>query len=83
MDTTTVTSATVATETAPRFRCGEAVRYIGPDAEQPVNRSVLAPYGAQADILSFRRYEGFGSAEVMTSRGSRSIPLEHLAPVEG
>lgn len=82
MDTATASAPTTA-QTAPRFRCGEAVRYIGPDAEQPVNRTILAPYGAHADILSFRRYEGFGSAEVMTSRGSRSIAVEHLAPVEG
>lgn len=82
MDTATAPAPTAA-QTAPRFRCGEAVRYIGPDAEQPVNRTILAPYGAHADILSFRRYEGFGSAEVMTSRGSRSVAVEHLAPVEG
>ena len=72
-----------ATQTETRFVCGEAVRYIGPDAEKPVNRTILAPYGAHADILSFRRYEGFGQAEVMTSRGSRSVPVEHLARVEG
>lgn len=82
MDTATAPTAGT-TETAPRFRCGEAVRYIGPDAERPVNRSILAPYGAHADMLSFRRYEGFGHAEVMTSRGSRSVAVEHLARVEG
>lgn len=72
-----------AAQTETRFGCGEAVRYIGPDAEKPVNRTILAPYGPHADILSFRRYEGFGQAEVMTSRGSRSVPVEHLARVEG
>lgn len=80
MDTATA-SAPIAAQTAPRFSCGEAVRYIGPDAEQPVNRTILAPYGANADILSFRRYEGFGHAEVMTSRGSRSVAVEHLVRV--
>lgn len=80
MDTTTA-SVPTATETQDRFVCGEAVRYIGPDAEKPVNRTILAPYGPNPDLLSFRRYDGFGHAEVMTSRGSRSIAVEHLAKV--
>lgn len=79
MDTMTNPAATI----EHRFVCGEAVRYIGPDAEKPVNRTILAPYGPHADIMSFRRYEGFGRAEVMTSRGSRSVAVEHLARVEG
>lgn len=78
---TAIASAPTAAETQDHFVCGEAVRYIGPDAEKPVNRTILAPYGANADILSFRRYEGFGHAEVMTSRGSRSVAVEHLAKV--
>lgn len=51
-----------------RFRCGERVRYIGPDAAQPVNRTILAPYGTYADLMSFRRYEGFGHAKKWPNR---------------
>ncbi len=75
MDTTTSTHGT------DRFICGEALRYTGPDAEEAVNRTVLAPYGPNADVVSFRRYDGFGVAEVMTSRGSRMVAVEHLVRV--
>lgn len=71
--------ATVRGET--RFACGDAVRYVGPDAAKPVNRTLLAPYGAHADIMDFRRYDGFDRAEVMTTRGSRIVPVACLERV--
>jgi len=63
------------------FTINQTLEYLGDRDVAPVNRTVAAPYGGNEFIVAFRRLIDNGYAEVMTTRGSRNVPVSMLAAV--
>ena len=90
MDTT---SATVATETAPRFRCGEAVRYIALHYSEPLTLALVAEavdlsptyfsaLFAKAMGVTYQEYLAWVRIEEAKKRDHRKLGMPDM-PISG
>lgn len=61
-----------------QFTVGQSLTYLGDRDVAPVNRTIAAPYGGNEFVVSFRRHLDNDHAEVMTTRGSRNVPVAML-----